>query len=317
MKKKLVALVGVLLIIVSSMSMCFGDEDKDDKKKKNLVLTIGDMEFGEAINLGEGNSIWAEDGMKLFKVKVTVKNVDDDKHTISPVDFSLEDTNGNSYTALKEKYEFEEGQIEERKLSANEAITGIMIFELPESATPSKLLCSPEWSLEVVATINPEDLLPDYSPLSMSANKADKNIYYSIDIVKISGGSLNIANAKFLIITSSGVQLINRAYTDASPSSLTQGDTTVYPIPSSLSPVYENSSTGDGATVDTDTINYPLRWEGCYLAFIDSESDGKVNAGDAIWIYKDYNDDGTNEISSGYKIKILDNNDYEILVKEV
>ena len=154
--------------------------------------------------------------------------------------------------------------------------------------------------------------------ISISANKSDMNIYYSVEIVKVSGGSLNLHDAKFLLITSSGAQLINKDYRDAYPSSISTGDTTVYPIPSrDYSPVTENASYGDGATVDSSSVNNPTYFEYCYFVILDSESDGKINSGDCFWIYKDYNDDGTNEITSGYKFKILDGDGNEVLTKEL
>ena len=154
--------------------------------------------------------------------------------------------------------------------------------------------------------------------ISISANKADKNIYYSVEIVKVSGGSLQLSDAKFLLVTSSGAQLINKDYRDAYPSSISVSDTTVYPIPSRpYSPVTENATNGDGATVDSNSVDNPTYFEYCYFVIVDSETDGKINSGDCFWIYKDYNDDGTNEITSGYKFKILDGDGNEVLTKEL
>ena len=153
--------------------------------------------------------------------------------------------------------------------------------------------------------------------ITISANKADRNIYYSVEIVKVSGGPLNIEDAKFLIVTNAGVQKVKKAYTDANPSSITSSDTTVYPIPSGSGACTENATNGDGATADTTTVDNPTWFEDCYFVIIDSESDGKINSGDAFYIYKDYNDDGTDDISSGYKFKIQDAEGTAILIKEL
>jgi flagellin-like protein len=147
--------------------------------------------------------------------------------------------------------------------------------------------------------------------ISVSANKSDKNVYYSVEIVKVSGGTLNIADAKFIIVTNTGTQLLERSYTDASPTKVEDVDTTVYPISSSTQVVLNGTS---GPPTDASA---PLTWEYCYFAILDSETDGKINSGDAIWVYKDYDDDGDDEITSGYRIKILDADGNEVLNKEL
>jgi len=152
--------------------------------------------------------------------------------------------------------------------------------------------------------------------VSISSSVTDKSQYWKVDIVKVSGGSLSLSDAKFLMISSAGIQVFKRTINDANPTSLTSGDSTAYPIPSSAAAVNENASAGDGATVDAASLAKPQVWENCYMCYLDSNSDGKVSAGDALWVYKDYNADGTEDFTTGYRVKILDGSDNEVLTKE-
>ena len=47
------------------------------------------------------------------------------------------------------------------------------------------------------------------------------------------------------------------------------------------------------------------------------DGNDELNSGDQIWVYKDYDDDGTDDITSGYKFKILDGDDNIVISKEL
>ena len=89
------------------------------------------------------------------------------------------------------------------------------------------------------------------------------------------------------------------------------------PIPYSTGSVIENATTGDGQAIDSNSVPNPEIWENCILVYNDAQSDKKVSASDSIWIYKDYDNDGIEEITSGYRIKIVDGNGKEVLTKEL
>ena len=151
--------------------------------------------------------------------------------------------------------------------------------------------------------------------VSISKTKDDKTSYWKINIVKVSGGSLNLDDAKFRMVTKADTSLYTKTSANINPTTkLTSGQSSVYPVATTASvPVRENATLGDGDTVDSASIANPSYWELCYFAYVDETDDGKINAGDTIWIFKDNNADGTNDIESGYVFKILDGKDNEVL----
>ncbi len=150
----------------------------------------------------------------------------------------------------------------------------------------------------------------------ISASLSDRNTYYQIEILKVSGGSLGISDLKFQLITNTGILQFSKSTSDSNPTLLILGQSRAYPIPSGINPVNENATNGDGETVDNDSINRPHVWENCLFCYLDANGDSKVNAGDSIWIYKDYDDDGVEEVISRYRFSIFDWDENEVLRKE-
>ena len=149
--------------------------------------------------------------------------------------------------------------------------------------------------------------------VSISANKVDRNEYYAIEIVKTSGGDLSLSDAKFRLFTKTDILEYSKttSSTDAQPDYIdsTEGHSRAYPVPSSTAAAggpIENATNGDGLTVDDLSLAKPNIWENCYFCYLDANKDGKVNAGDVVWVYKDYDADLTEEVEPGYKFKILD-----------
>ncbi|WP_455392706.1 hypothetical protein, partial [[Eubacterium] cellulosolvens] len=58
-------------------------------------------------------------------------------------------------------------------------------------------------------------------------------------------------------------------------------------------------------------------YAGCYLAFVDNNIDNEVSPDDIIWIYKDYNADGIEEVESRYTFKILDKEGEMVIKKQL
>ena len=154
--------------------------------------------------------------------------------------------------------------------------------------------------------------------LSISANVVDRTSYWKIDIVAVSGGSLSLTDAKFQLFTRSGTSSFTRTTANINPTTaLTSGESAIYPVPSdAATPVYENATTGDGGTVDATSVNNPQFWEGCYFTYVDSQSDNKLNSGDSIWVFKDWNEDNTEDVTTGYAFKVLDGKNEDVLTKE-
>ena len=147
--------------------------------------------------------------------------------------------------------------------------------------------------------------------IRMSAVHTEKTTGYVIDIASVSGGTLNLEDAKFEVIDPDGILEYRVRTANAWPAAFSKGSSTIYPLPSGASSVTDT----EGYTVDasTDLDDY----ENCYMAYIDADSDGKVTAGDSIWIYKDYDADDYNEILSRYTLKILDGNNEMVLKKQI
>lgn len=146
----------------------------------------------------------------------------------------------------------------------------------------------------------------DAYPLDPNRFKLKTN-HYTILIVITYGGSLNIANSKFRLIDDAGVVVYTKTIHDANPDKIIAGETIIYSIPYEISPVIENATTGDGAIVDQYSEGKPDVWENCLFAYLDMDSNGKVNAGDMIWVYIDYDNDDEDEVAPKYRFKILDN----------
>jgi flagellin-like protein len=154
--------------------------------------------------------------------------------------------------------------------------------------------------------------------LSISANVNDRTSYWKIEIVSVSGGSLSLSDTKFQLFTRAGTSAFTKTTANINPTSaLTSGESAVYAVPSATgTPVYENATSGTGGPVNSASVAYPERWEGCYFAFVDSQNDNKVNSGDSIWVFKDWNEDDSDDVFTGFAFKILDGKNQDVLKKE-
>ncbi len=157
--------------------------------------------------------------------------------------------------------------------------------------------------------------------VSISASLDDKTSYYSVGIIKVSGGSLSLDDAKFRMVSKAGIQQFTVGKADAiAAAPLESGQSDAYPVQSGTQTIIQNTSAGgDGNAITTDeadSLNKPQTWQYCSLCYLDANGDGKVNAGDKIWVYKDFERDGTANVEPGYNLKILDGKDNEVLTKE-
>ena len=59
----------------------------------------------------------------------------------------------------------------------------------------------------------------------------------------------------------------------------------------------------DNETIDSDDLFNSYIF--CYITYIDGSSDGIANPGDYLYIYRDYNGDGVDDISEGYSIHMI------------
>jgi hypothetical protein len=144
----------------------------------------------------------------------------------------------------------------------------------------------------------------------ISATKVEQTSAYKITIVSVSRGVLNLDDARFQLTDDNDVRILSAQTGNAYPTSITKGQSTIYPIPSGSAAVWDIIS-GNVVTGDSELNDYT----DCYIAYVDEFSNGKLDSGDSIWIYKDWTRDGTQDVQSGYMFKIL-NADYEMILKK-
>ncbi|MCK5559718.1 MAG: hypothetical protein KAJ51_03960 [Thermoplasmata archaeon] len=136
------------------------------------------------------------------------------------------------------------------------------------------------------------------------------NSAFIITIASVYGGDLNLEDARFQISDDNDVRILSAQTGSANPTSISKGQSTIFPIPSGSTAV-QDSTTGSMVTGNSDLNDYT----DCYIAYVDEFSNGKLDSGDSIWIYKDWTSDGTQDIQSRYTFKILDA-DHEMVLKK-
>lgn len=151
----------------------------------------------------------------------------------------------------------------------------------------------------------------------MKVSIEEKDEYWSISPFLFEGGPYKLDDIKFELYNKKNIQIFSKSITDANPNYIEINYSRIYPIPSNSHSVFENSSIGDGQIIDSESVNKPQIWEGCYFAYIDIESDNKITSGDVIWIFKDHNNDNIDDIDIGYIFKILDKKNREVLIEDI
>jgi flagellin-like protein len=155
-------------------------------------------------------------------------------------------------------------------------------------------------------------ITPPENPNSpISARISEKADYWELEIIKTGSGGLNIEDAKFQLIDASNIVHYKVDINDANPVPFQKGISKIYPLASSSLPISDNS-TGSTITESSRLEDY----ENCYIAMIDQNMDDKISAGDTILIFKDFNNDGNNDVESSYKFEMLAGTD-KILSKDL
>jgi hypothetical protein len=133
-------------------------------------------------------------------------------------------------------------------------------------------------------------------------NPTERSYAFQLEIVTVSGVSLNLEDATFQVFDEDGI-LRWKLYTySASPAGFTIGASKIYAIPSNNADHVTDFTTG--STIDSaSTFEH---YQNCSMVYLDSDADGKLTAGDQIYIYKDYNSDGFDDVSYDYEFEIRD-----------
>jgi hypothetical protein len=136
----------------------------------------------------------------------------------------------------------------------------------------------------------------------ISKQPSEKSYGWQIEITDISG-TISLEDARFQVVDSNGVLEYSVTIDDASPAAFTKGSSTVYAMTKYSGVTIGNSTIPvSGTTALTD-------YSKCFIAYFDQTSDGKINGGDSLYIYKDYDADGTDDVLSNYDVKIITSND--------
>lgn len=143
-----------------------------------------------------------------------------------------------------------------------------------------------------------------------ASEPSETNYGWVININSVENGSLPLEDAEFQHVSKEGVvsgwnvQMVN-------PPAFKHDESTYYAIPWGDGPV-RDKTTDNTITNESKVWNYII----CYLVYVDTDSDNTVSIDDSILIYKDANNDGSDEILPTHKFWILDKNDNKLVEKE-
>ena len=131
-------------------------------------------------------------------------------------------------------------------------------------------------------------------------NPSEKSYGWTITISSVSGSTFNLGDAKFRLIDDANFRIEDdRDTTEVNPPAFVKGASKVFAIPSGSAAV----TNAAGSTIGSG--DSPQDYKNCSFAYIDQDDNGKVTAGDTIYVYKDNDNDGTDDILSGYVFELL------------
>ena len=146
---------------------------------------------------------------------------------------------------------------------------------------------------------------PGDDQIRMTIKLSEETFGWNVEIVSISG-NLRLEETKFQMEDNEGILLYELLINNIDPQPFDRGISKVYPMTMS-GPVLDNT-TGDVIDSGSSFNDY----ERCYIAYVDNTDDERVTSGDSFYIYKDYNNDNTDEISSNFSILIKAHDDIAI-----
>jgi len=124
--------------------------------------------------------------------------------------------------------------------------------------------------------------------------------YYQIKISSVKGGPLKFSILKFKCYTDESLVLYEKSTSDAEPKKITIGESEIYAIPWKDGGV--KSKTGSIIKSEDNLQDYT----NCVIVYLDQNADDLVSPDDYIYVYKDLDNDGIDEVLPGYNFKIID-----------
>jgi len=154
------------------------------------------------------------------------------------------------------------------------------------------------WAM--LSNIGPEE----HSYISIASTKKESGEYYTITISSVSGGDLNLNEVQFKMIDDGGALEYSLWITDSDPDVMNTGDSNIYPLTK-----YSMGVTDKSTGYDVNILSEFNDYENCYIAYVDQDRDYLVSSGDKLYIFKDYNNNGSDDIGSKYMLRIMDGKD--------
>jgi len=142
---------------------------------------------------------------------------------------------------------------------------------------------------------------PTPPPSSVSLSINEKAYGWEIEVISVSG-TFNLEDAKFRINDEFNFRLWERDLSEAQPPAFKKGESKAYTVPTDET---GSNDVDDGKGNIIDATHNPGEYQNCSVAYIDQENNDRLSAGNRIYIYKDNNNDGANEVLSGYKFELL------------
>ncbi len=124
--------------------------------------------------------------------------------------------------------------------------------------------------------------------------------YWTITIDTVTA-DLDLNDATFKVITDNNDVEYIVTTGDADPASIYKDDSVIYPLTKG-GPVLDLST---NSTVNSQSSLSDF--DGCYMIYVDSNSDLKITEGDAVIVFKDYDANGLEEIKEKYQFGIFYN----------
>lgn len=124
-----------------------------------------------------------------------------------------------------------------------------------------------------------------------SSNAIRTSYGWEILISMVAGGNPKLSDIKFEVHDKDDSRLYEAYATEAQPSKLSTNQGDIYAIPSGLGDVT------DSLTENTIVRNSSLsNYQFCYMVYCDTDYNFKLTPGDKIYIYRDFDSDGNNDV---------------------
>jgi flagellin-like protein len=152
------------------------------------------------------------------------------------------------------------------------------------------------WAMLNINTAEPK-------AVNLTATPQEKINYWKLTITAVSKNNFNIEDVEFNMIDKDGVLIYRTLPVNSNPTEFDSGLSKVYAM--SNNGTVLDSTTGNPVDASSSFEDYKY----CYIAFVDIDADQRVNEGDTIYVFKDYNNDGNIDILPIYKFRIFIDNE--------